>query len=87
MSAVTAEPITRTSRWQKVVGVVGLAVVVWIAVDSPLIDAWFSDGPTEMDHGPGGTGPTDVGPNPGRDAPDTGEGDHAPMDHGSGGVG
>jgi hypothetical protein len=81
---------TRLSRWQKLVGASGLAVVVWIGFDSPLINAWFSDGtggmPDGMDHGPGGGPPEEADHTPGNDAPEGNEeqpsepdeGEHAP---------
>lgn len=81
-----AGPTARMSPWQKVVGAVGLVVVVWVGIDSPLVDAWFTDGPGDMEHGPGGDGPP-ADPSPsGEPPPDAGE-EHAPMDHGSGGFG
>jgi hypothetical protein len=80
-----AGPTARISPWQKVVGVVGLAVVVWVGIDSPLVDAWVSDGPVDMDHGPDGDGPPED-PDPTGEPPDAGE-EHVPMEHGSGGFG
>jgi hypothetical protein len=77
-------PMTRISPWQKLVGVVGLVVVVWVGIDSPLIDAWFTDGSGDMEHGPGG-GPPPEDPEPSGEPPDVGEGEHVPMEHGSGG--
>jgi hypothetical protein len=69
----------RTSWWQRVVGVGGLAVVVWVGIDSPLVDAWFSDDPAGMEHGPNGDSP----PAGNQDRRmDPGGGDHEPMDHG-----
>jgi hypothetical protein len=79
------------SRWQQVVGIAGLAVVVWVGVDSPLVDAWFRDGPGDMEHGPVGDGPpAGVDQDPVGDAPaedpdqemDPDAGGHDPMDHG-----
>jgi hypothetical protein len=66
-------PRAGISPWQKLVGVVGLVVVVWVGIDSPLIDAWFTDGPEDMEHGPSG------------EPPGPGGGEHVPMEHGSGG--
>lgn len=81
---------TGSSRWQKVVGSIGLVVVAWVGADSTLVDAWFNDdGGT--DHMPGGGDPDGEGPggrdqSPGGDAPegnreqeiDVDDGDHDP---------
>lgn len=78
------------SRWQKVVGSIGLVVVVWVGRDSTLLNAWFSDD-GRIDHMPGGGAPAGEGPagrdqSPGGDAPegdrrqetDVDDGDHDP---------
>lgn len=66
---------TGTSRWQKVVGIIGLLVVLWIG--NQMVGQLTGSGP-----GPGGGDP-----GPGQHAPpaetqeeetDTGDGDHQP---------
>ncbi len=59
-----------TTRWQQVIGILGLVVVLWVG--NRLYDVIGSDGP-----GPGGGTPPGVAP----PAPD-GEHDPSQFDHG-----
>jgi hypothetical protein len=54
---------TGVSRWQMAVGGLGLVVALWVGAQSPLYEAWFTDG-GGTGHGPGG------GPQPTVEAPE-----------------
>lgn len=64
--------VTGTSRWQKVIGLVGVVVVLWVGGD--LVDIVTADGGGPGRAGPGGQGPSSDAP-----AGDvTSDGDQAP---------
>lgn len=62
-------PATSTSRWQMVVGTIGLVVVAWVG--SNLFDVVSSGGTRPGDGPPGGHGPP-------ASAPPTDDGDQTP---------
>lgn len=47
---------TGTSRWQKVVGILGLAVAVWVGSETHDVVVGDFGGPGPGAHGPGGPG-------------------------------
>jgi hypothetical protein len=77
---------TGVSRWQKVVGGIGLVVLVWVG--SEIYDTISATGPSPGspggDHGPGGPGPGQDQPVENQDQEIETENDHDPtqFDHG-----
>lgn len=67
------DPPSRTSRWQKVVGILGFVVILWVADD--LLD-------NVLDHGPGGGGGPRHGPTQGEDPAEDQEQHTGPDDGG-----
>jgi hypothetical protein len=51
---------TSTSRWQKVVGILGVLVVLWVGNDTyKVIDGDFGGGAGGAEHGPGQDAPAE----------------------------